>query len=106
MTTYFITRHAGALDWAARHGIHVDRSLVHLAIESVEPGDTVIGTLPVHLAARVCARGARYLHLTLETPPEARGRELSADELDAFGARLEPYRVERITGGPDAGDRQ
>ncbi len=98
MTTYFITRHPGALDWAAQRGISVDQQLTHLDIERIRAGDTVIGTLPVHLAARVCERGARYRHLALEIPSEARGRELSADELEAFGARLETYRIQRIRG--------
>ncbi len=95
MSTYFITRHPGALDWAAEQGITVDETLSHLDIERIEPGDIVIGTLPVHLAAQVCERGARYRHLTLAIPPEARGRELSAGELEAFGARLETYQVKR-----------
>lgn len=93
MTTYFITRHPGALDWAIARGIAVDRRLEHLDTTLIRPGDTVIGTLPVHLVAAICERGARYRHLALEIPPEARGRELSAEELAAFGARLETYHV-------------
>lgn len=93
MTTHFVSRHPGALDWAAGEGVVVDRVVAHLDPETVQPGDVVIGTLPVHLAARVCARGGRYLHLSLELPPEQRGRELSAADLRRFGARLEAFRV-------------
>jgi len=96
MTTYFITRHPGAVEWAARQGIHVDRQLAHLDVTEVKPGDVVIGTLPVHLAAEVCARGGRFFNLSLDVPPEARGRELSADELESFDARIEEYRVEAV----------
>lgn len=53
----------------------------------------MIGILPVHLAAQLCARGARYLNLSLDLPAAARGRELSAEELDAYGARIEGYEV-------------
>jgi CRISPR-associated protein Csx16 len=56
-----------------------------------------MGTLPVNLAAEVCARGGRYLHLTLDLPPEARGRDLSAEEMERFGARLTEFFVTRIT---------
>ena len=91
MTTWFVTRHPGAVAWAQRRGLAVDRQLAHLAPEQIAPGDTVIGTLPVNLVARVCARGGRYLHLSLDLPAEARGRELSADELERYGARLEAY---------------
>jgi CRISPR-associated protein Csx16 len=96
MTTYFVTRHPGAIAWAARHGLKVDRQLDHLDVAIIQPGDTVIGILPVNLAAEVCARGGRFFNLSLTVPPEARGRELSADELEQFGARLEEYRVERV----------
>jgi CRISPR-associated protein Csx16 len=94
--TYFVTRHPGAIEWAARRGLKVDRQLDHLDVETIQPGDTVIGILPVNLAAEVCARGGRFFNLSLTVPPEARGRELSADELEQFGARLEEYRVEGV----------
>lgn len=95
MTTWFVTRHPGAVEWARRKGLRIDRLIPHLVPEAIAPGDTVIGILPVHLAASVCERGARYLSLSLDLPPEARGRELSADELEACGARLEAYAVTR-----------
>jgi CRISPR-associated protein Csx16 len=96
MTTYFVTRHPGAIEWAAHRGLKVDKQLDHLDVALIEPGDTVIGILPVNLAAEVCARGGRFFNLSLTVPPEARGRELSADELGQFGAQLEEYRVEGV----------
>ncbi len=93
MTVWFVSRHRGARTWAARQHINVDRQTEHLDPRMVRQGDTVIGSLPVHLAAEICARGARYLHLRIDTPPEYRGRELSASDLERFGARLEPYRI-------------
>ena len=93
-TTWFVSRHPGAVEWAARRGLIVDRQIAHLEVGEVKPGDTVIGTLPVNLAAEVCWRGARYLNLSLDLPESARGRELTADELERFGARLEPFFVE------------
>jgi len=91
MTTWFISRHPGACDWAAQQGLHIHRQVAHLDPAEVEPGDTVIGTLPVHLAAAVCQRGARYLNLSLDLPAHARGRELSSAELRACNARLEAF---------------
>lgn len=93
MTTFFVTRHPGAIEWAARRGVHVDVHVAHLNPETITSGDTVIGILPVNLAARVSERGARYFNLSLDLPAEARGRELSADELETYGARLEGYVV-------------
>ena len=95
MTRWFVTRHQGAVAWAERHGIDVDRVVHHLDVALVAEGDTVIGTLPVNLAAEVCARGGRFLYLALTVPLEWRGRELSADDLDAFGAELVAYTVQR-----------
>ncbi len=97
MTTYFITRHPGARDWAAAEGLSVDRLIDHLDPALIHPGDTVIGSLPVNLAAEVCARGGAYLHLSLDLPAELRGRELSADQMRACGARLERFVVTRAT---------
>ncbi|WJW76826.1 CRISPR-associated protein Csx16 [Thiohalobacter sp. IOR34] len=83
------------MEWAQRQGIAVDNMVDHLDPEQVEAGDTVIGTLPVHLAARICERGARYWHLTLNLTADMRGRELSADDLDAAGARLEAFNIRK-----------
>jgi len=96
MTTWFITRHPGARQWAREQGLHIDRYASHLDPSLIAAGDTVSGALPVHLAAAVCERGARYLNLTLDLPEHARGRELSSYELTSFKARLEEYRVSRI----------
>ncbi len=94
MTTYFVTRHQGALDWARAQGVEAD-PLDHLDPATIAPGDMVIGTLPVHIIAEICTRGGRYLHLVLDLPPEARGKELSAADMTRFGARLEEYDVIR-----------
>ena len=93
--TLFVTRHGGAREWAARQGLRVDEFLAHLDPRSINPGDLVIGTLPVHLVAAICRRGGRYKHLAMEVPAEARGRELSADDMERYGARLEEFRVTR-----------
>ncbi|MFP4696161.1 CRISPR-associated protein Csx16 [Thiohalospira sp.] len=94
MATWFVTRHSGAVEWAQRRGLVVDWQVDHLDPAELDAGDRVIGTLPVHLAAAVCERGGWYLHLSLDLPPELRGRELTADDMETAGARLEAYRVE------------
>ena len=94
MSVYFVTRHPGAIEWAARRGLAVDRQVEHLDVMDIKQGDVVIGSLPVNLAAEVCSRGGRYLHLSLDLPAERRGRELSVIEMESYGARIEEYRVE------------
>lgn len=95
MTTYFVSRHPGARAWAAEEGFTVDQVIDHLDPADIQQGDVLIGSLPVNLAAEICERGARYLHLSLDLPAALRGCELSAAQMRACGARLEEYRIER-----------
>jgi len=71
----------------------VDRWVRHLDPLEVDQGDIVAGTLPVHLAAQVCGRGARYLHLSVAVPEHARGGELDVEDLMRYGARLAAFDV-------------
>ena len=96
MTTYFISRHIGAVDWAESEGFHVDQRLAHFDVTIVQAGDTILGTLPINLVAEVNARGVHYFHLTLELPAEVRGKELTADDMRRYGARLEGYAAQRL----------
>lgn len=96
MTTFLVTRHPGALEWARGQGIAFDRHVVHLDPEEISAGDKVIGSLPVNLAAEVCARGAEYWNLSLRLERGDRGRELSTEDLARCGATLEHYTVRRI----------
>lgn len=98
MATWFVSRHPGALEWLRRQGLSADRIVSHLEPGEVLPGDTVIGNFPVNLVADLCARGVCYLHLGLCVPAEWRGRELTADQLDACGAVLQAFHVRRIQG--------
>lgn len=93
MTSFFVSRHPGAIAWARKHKVAVDAWVDHLDASQVVEGDAVIGSLPIHLVADVGARGATYQHLQFDVSAQHRGRELDADDLDALGARLVGYRV-------------
>lgn len=96
MTTYFISRHSGAIAWAILQGFQVDQQLAHFDVSVVNVGDMVLGTLPINLVAEVNQRGARYFHLTLELPAELRGQELTAEIMQAYGARLEEFTAHKV----------
>lgn len=96
MTTYFISRHSGAIAWVESQGFHVDQQLAHFEVNVVNAGDSVLGTLPVNLIAEVNQRGGRYFHLTLELPAQLRGQELTAAMMQAHGARLEEYLAQKV----------
>lgn len=103
MTTYAITRHQGAAEWIkVRVG---DCTIItHVGdaeLAAIKPGDRVIGILPLNLAASICAAGARVESIDLPAlRPDQRGKELSLSEMDAAGAALTEYRVERIEHRP------
>lgn len=97
MKIWFVTRHPGAVDWARQQRIINDFGNVEVVAEiqpeMVQLGDTVIGSLPVSLAAQLGNRGARYLHIAMNVPIEARGKELTAEDMQAFGAQCLQYTV-------------
>jgi len=99
---WLVSRHAGALDWLQSRGINADRIVTHLDPEAPAPGDTVIGTLPIHVAARLVERGVEVRFLAMELPRHLRGRELTRDEMESSNARLEAFRIERIGSVEDA----
>lgn len=97
MTTLLISRHPSAIAWV-KSKVSVDEVLTHLTdddIAKLTTEHTVIGTLPIHLAAAVCEKGATFVYLSLDTPPELRGAELSVEQMNTLGARLENYYVEK-----------
>lgn len=104
MATWLVTRHAGATEWLRQQGYQVDQEVIHLDAARVSAGDLVIGTLPLHLAAAVCERGARFLFLAVDIPAGLRGTELSAAQLKALGARLEAYAIQRAPDSHLPGD--
>lgn len=97
MSVILVSRHAGTLDWFKQNGLTIDKHVVHFDINSIQGSDTVVGILPIHLAAQVCALGAKYYHLEMEVPLDFRGKELTSEELNAFGAKLVPYFIKKQT---------
>ena len=83
-----------------RQGLRIDHVVAHLDPTIVRAGDTVLGTLPLPIAAQVCTRGARYLHLSVSLSADLRGQELSADQLEELGATLCEYRVFQLAKRP------
>ncbi|NNM52362.1 MAG: CRISPR-associated protein Csx16 [Pseudomonadales bacterium] len=97
MTTWFVGRHEGAKAWIMQQGIQIDNMVTHLGPEDVvQKGDTVVGTLPMNLAAHLYSLGARYLNLSLEIPENLRGQELTAEMMHQCHARLQHYEVKEV----------
>jgi CRISPR-associated protein Csx16 len=95
MTSYFVSRHRGAITWARKRGIRAKR-IQHLDVSILKRGDVVIGTLPIHLAAAVTSIGARYKHLEMNVPEKWRGKELTQRQMVACKAKLAEYQVLKV----------
>lgn len=98
MTNWLVSRHLGAIEWIQLQGIKIDKQVEHLDISQVKAGDLVVGTLPIQLAAEVCARKAKYLHLCLDMPQTLRGKELDCETLIELGAKLKEFKISFIEG--------
>ena len=97
-STWFISRHQGAIDWIKTQSEwHIDHYLTHLDDPAIiQNGDTVLGTLPIHIAAAVCARGAHYYFLQLPQEAAQRGSEYSAADMAAMGCTLRRYHIKAL----------
>lgn len=93
--TIVVTRHPAVVEWVKRRGVAIEAVVDHADGLCAGPGDKVVGVLPLHLAARLCAAGAECWHVVMDLPREWRGKELSADEMEAANARLERYMARR-----------
>ncbi|WP_346744934.1 CRISPR-associated protein Csx16 [uncultured Turicimonas sp.] len=93
MTTIFVSRHPGAIEWIKEQALHIDKFVDHLDVESVNKGDTVIGVLPVSVAYLVCKKGAAFISLEIQQTRETRGQELSKDLLTKLNCRLQAFDV-------------
>lgn len=98
MTTFLVTRHPGAIDWARRNAVQFNVHLEHLPdLAQLKKGDCVVGTLPVNLVYQLNLIGVRYLHLALDIPQHLRGIELTAEQLDACQAQLVEFCVSKVS---------
>lgn len=96
MTTWFVSRHPGAIEWIQKQRVHVDQFIEHIELSQLNPGDRVIGILPVNFIAQLCEMNIEYWNLNLTLPSHARGKELSLQQLEQYGAHLQRYEVRVI----------
>jgi CRISPR-associated protein Csx16 len=97
MQTIFVSRHSGAIEWVKKQGLTIDEFVTHLDQGiRLDPGDIVIGTLPINLVAQLNEKGVHYVHCALELTPSYRGRELSAADMEHFGGCLRSFHVASV----------
>lgn len=96
MATWFVSRHAGAIEWIKKQPVHIDRFVSHLDVNDIAEGDTVIGNVPLELAARICQKKAKLIGLTFSVSAGQRGKELTAQALNQLQCSLQEFRVESV----------
>ncbi|MCK9520157.1 MAG: CRISPR-associated protein Csx16 [Candidatus Omnitrophota bacterium] len=91
--TIIVTRHPGALGWLRKHHPELGEVEVvsHASPDQIQ-GARVVGVLPVNLAA-LCGE---YWHLSMEVPPDYRGKELSCEDMEHFRCAIEKFVVTKI----------
>lgn len=91
---YLVTRHPGTLLWLQKQFCDPVQHISHLSDDILlHAGDHVCGNLPLDRVAKLNARGVRYSHLVINVPFHLRGKELTEDDLETYGAKLQEYRV-------------
>lgn len=88
---YLVSRHEAVKQWLTKQGIRVDKRIEHLDINQINTCDEVIGNLPIHLIEQLNSKGASYQHIVLSMAENERGTELTLEQMEANGARLEKY---------------
>ncbi|MBR1374612.1 MAG: CRISPR-associated protein Csx16 [Cardiobacteriaceae bacterium] len=93
---YFICRHQGTIDWVkSRKNIKIDVFLDHLDFRETEicAEDTVIGILPIDIAAQICEKGAKFYALKIHQELSERGQNFSADNLEKMNVSLRRFQI-------------
>ena len=100
MTSYLITRHSGAIDWAKQQNLKIDKVLSHINeinIERLSSNDKIYGNLPLHIINTLCEKNIEYWNLDLDIPLALRGKDLNLKEMNNCHARIERYTVKKST---------
>ena len=88
--TIIVTRHQGLVEWLKTRGITGD--VIPSAKAEDVRGKRVVGALPLYLAAEADS----VVAVEYFCPPELRGQDLSAAQLDELGAKLSEFKVQRV----------
>lgn len=93
MNPLIITRHQGLVDWLKKHYNITGTIIPHVTNPNLLTGRIVIGILPLHLAAK--AQEIWTIDMP-NLPAEKRGQEVTAEEMEQFGATLSKYKVTKL----------
>jgi len=88
-----VTRHQGLVDFLREENLLPEEvEVVSHAGPDMVRGRVVWGVLPLHLAIHA----DKVVCVDLDLPPEARGKDLTSDEVRKYCRSISTYRVEMV----------
>lgn len=92
MAIIFVSRNSGASDWANNNGFADATVVENFSMEMLNEGDTVIGSLPFFMVAKIC-KVAKFFALSINLPAELRGKSLTEEQMNECGTSVLPVHV-------------
>jgi len=90
--TIIVTRHKGAVRWLREKYswlIKGAKVVTHINPDTIPSKTNVIGILPITIVKRLLDKGCTVTIIQLPNiPEEFRGKELTPEEMERYGARL------------------
>lgn len=77
---WIVSRHPGAQAWLLEQG-YIGTPIAHLDLKIIEPGQIVIGTLPIQMVVELTQKQIEYWHLSITVPECWRGIELTLEQM-------------------------
>jgi len=87
-----ISRHKATVEWIRERYDNIEKVLDHIKSPDDINGEIVIGNIPLHLAYKA----KEIWNVSIDLPPELRGKDLSREQFLKLNPRIEKYKVIRL----------
>jgi len=96
--TIIVTRHKGAIEWLREKYswlVKGAKIVSHIDPDKIPSETNVIGVLPITIVKKLLDKGCTATIIQLpDVPEELRGRELTPEEMEKYGAKL--FYIEKL----------
>jgi len=93
MHVIIVSRHAATVNLIKKHFPEAE-VVSHMTEDSIPENALIIGNLPLPMVEKVLKKGNRFVMVSLNIPPELRGKELNEEELKRFAEFVEVKKLE------------
>lgn len=95
---YLVSRQQETVDALRSDNVAFDKIISHFNPAIVKPGDVVLASLPLPIAAKVCAKGGIYKHVEITRPANIHG-DLTSAEILKYGYQINQYDIIGMSAG-------